>query len=72
MPVAQQHAVTQQELAEALDKFRFQLLADIQALISIPLDDEPLTDAERNAIQEAIDDPGPNIPHQEVLREFGL
>jgi hypothetical protein len=72
MPVAQQHAVTQQELAEALDKFRFQLLADIQALISIPLDDEPLTDAERDALQEAIDDPGPNIPHQEVLREFGL
>ena len=71
MPV-EQHAVTQQELAEALDKLRVQLLADIQALISIPFDDEPLTDAERNAIQEAIDDPGPNIPHQEVLREFGL
>ena len=71
MPV-EQHAVTQQELAEALDKFRLQLLADIQALVTIPFDDEPLTDAERNAIQEAIDDPGPNIPHQEVLREFGL
>ena len=71
MPV-EQHAVTQQELVEALDRFRFQLLADIQALISVPLDDEPLTDAERDAVQEAIDDPGPNIPHQEVLREFGL
>jgi hypothetical protein len=70
--VAEQHAVTQQELAEALDRFRVQLLADIQALISIPFDDEPLTDAERDALQEAIDDPGPNIPHQEVLREFGL
>jgi hypothetical protein len=71
MPV-EQHAVTQQELTEALDRFRVQLLADIQALISIPFDDEPLTDAERAALQEAIDDPGPNIPHQEVLREFGL
>ena len=71
MPV-EQHAVTQQELAEALDRLRVQLLADIQALISIPFDDEPLTDAERDALQEAIDDPGPNIPHQEVLREFGL
>jgi hypothetical protein len=71
MPV-EQHAVTQQELAEALDRRRVQLLADIQALISIPFDDEPLTDAERDALQEAIDDPGPNIPHQEVLREFGL
>ncbi len=69
---AEQHAVTQRELVEALDKFRFQLLADIQALISIPFDDEPLTGAERDALQEAIDDPGPNIPHQEVLREFGL
>jgi hypothetical protein len=71
MPV-EQHAVTQQELAEALDRRRVQLLADIQALISIPFDDEPLTDAERDALQEAIDDPGPNIPHQQVLREFGL
>ena len=71
MPV-EQHAVTQQELAEALGRFRVLLLADIQALISIPFDDEPLTDAERDALQEAIDDPGPNIPHQEVLREFGL
>ena len=71
MPV-EQHAVTRQDLAEALDRFRVQLLADIQALISIPFDDEPETDAERDALQEAIDDPGPNIPHQEVLREFGL
>jgi hypothetical protein len=71
MPV-EQHAVTQQELAETLDRFRFQLLADIQALISIPFDDEPVTDAERDALQGAIDDPGPNIRHQEVLREFGL
>ncbi len=59
MPV-DQHAVTQQELA------------DIRELISIPFDDEPLTDAERGALREAIDDPGPNIPHQEVLREYGL
>ena len=71
MPV-EQHAVTQQELAEALDKLRVQLLADIRAVISIPFDDEPLSDAERDALQEAIDDPGPNISHQEVLREFGL
>jgi len=59
MPV-EQHAVTQQEFAE------------IQAIISVPFDDEPETGAERDALQEAIDDPGPNIPHQEVLREFGL
>jgi hypothetical protein len=52
MPATTQ-PLTKQDLAEALDKFRRQLLTDIQALVSLPLDDEPETDAERAAVQEA-------------------
>jgi hypothetical protein len=70
MPATQ--TLTRQDLTEALDNFRLQLLADIQALVSIPVDDEPVTEEERQAVQEALNDPGPNIPHAEVLREFGL
>lgn len=44
------------------------------ALARAPIDDEPLTEAERRAIDEADDWLKHNkpIPHEEVLAEFGL
>ena len=74
MPV-EQHAVTQQELAEALDRLRVQLLADIQALISIPFDDEPETDAERAAVEEARQEVASGakcLTTEELSRELGI
>ncbi len=45
-------------------------------LANAPLDDEPETEEERQAVQEAKDwlrkRGGKGIPHEEVLREFGL
>ena len=45
-------------------------------LANAPLDDEPETEEERKAVQEAKDwlrkRGGKGIPHEEVLREFGL
>jgi hypothetical protein len=73
--VVEQHAVTQQELAEALDRFRVQLLADIQALISIPFDDEPETDAERAAVEEARQEVARGarcLTTEELSRELGI
>ena len=45
-------------------------------LANAPIDDEPETEQERHAVQEAKDwlhkRGGKGIPHDEVLREFGL
>jgi len=38
----------------------------------LPVDPEPLSDAGAAALRQALDDPAPAIPHEEVLREFGL
>ena len=46
-----------------------------RALATAPLDDEPETDQERQSVEEArayFSRQGKGIPHQEVLREFGL
>lgn len=80
MPASEHQPLTRQELREELAALKTEILgaiarsADPVALalaLAMP-DDEPLTAAEGQAIQEALDDPGPNIPHEEVLREFGL
>lgn len=45
------------------------------ALLNAPEDDEPLSEHERHAIQELerrIKRGEPAIPHEEILREFGL
>ena len=44
------------------------------ALQTAPLDDEPLTPEQRGAIEDACRslDRGEGIPHEEILREFGL
>ena len=42
------------------------------SLLSAPEDDEPETDAERAAVESARRETGPDTPHEEVLREFGL
>jgi hypothetical protein len=45
-----------------------------RALATVPLDDEPFTDAERRAVSEADEwlKHNKSIPHAEVLAEFGL
>ena len=76
-----QHA---HELVERLDAaqiptavrfLEFMLLDPVsRALATAPYDDEPLSDAERRAIDEANEwlKHNEGIPHEEVLAEFGL
>ncbi len=42
------------------------------SLLRAPIDDEPETEEEREAVERARREPGLGTPHQEVLREFGL
>lgn len=42
------------------------------SLPSAPVEDEPESEAERDAVERARREPGPGTPHEEVLREFGL
>ncbi len=42
------------------------------SLLTAPLDDEPETEREREAVERARREPNPGTPHEEVLREFGL
>jgi hypothetical protein len=42
------------------------------SLLTAPLDDEPESEEERSAVEEARSEPGSGTPHDEVLREFGL
>ena len=42
------------------------------SLLNAPLDDEPETDEEREAVERALADPRPAIPLDEILREYGL
>lgn len=41
------------------------------SLLSAPVDEEPETDEERDAVERARREPGRGTPHEEVLREFG-
>ncbi len=42
------------------------------SILTAPLDDELETDDERNAVERALAETGPDTAHEEVLREFGL
>jgi hypothetical protein len=42
------------------------------SLLTAPLDDEPEAEAEREAVERALNDPRPHIPLDQVLREFGI
>jgi hypothetical protein len=42
------------------------------SILTAPLDDEPETENEIAEVEAARREPGPDIPHEEVLREFGL
>ena len=42
------------------------------SLLTAPLDDEPETEQEREAVEKALSDPRPDVPMEEVLREYGL
>lgn len=42
------------------------------SLLTAPLDDEPETEQERQAVKKALSDPRPDVPMEEVLREYGL
>ena len=62
-------------LAEALDRLRVQLLADIRALISVPFDDQPETDAQRAAVEEARQEVARGarwLTTEDLSRELGI
>jgi hypothetical protein len=42
------------------------------SLLTAPPDDEPESEEERGAVEEALKDPRSDVPLQEVLREYGL
>ena len=42
------------------------------SLLSAPIDDEPETEAEREAVERARSKPGRGTPHEEGIREFGV
>jgi hypothetical protein len=42
------------------------------SLLMAPPDDEPESDEERNAVEKALNDPRPDVPLDEVLREYGM
>ncbi len=42
------------------------------SLLSAPLDDEPESEEERAAVEQALAESGPFTSHEEVMREFGL
>jgi hypothetical protein len=83
MPDAQQQPLTKAELVAALDKFQADLLGRlalavqdplIRALLTAPYDDEPYTAEQqrRDAESVAAIERGEGIPHEEILKEFGL
>lgn len=42
------------------------------SLLTAPPDDEPESEEERHAVERALNDSHPDIPLEEVLREYGL
>jgi hypothetical protein len=42
------------------------------SLLTAPPDDELEDEEERAAVERALAEPGPDTPHEEVLREYGL
>jgi hypothetical protein len=61
--------------AETPTRLWVQLLADIQAPIFIPFDDEPETDAERAAVEEARHEVARGarcLTTEELSRELGI
>ena len=42
------------------------------SLLTAPPDDEPESEQERQAVEDALKDPRSDVPLQEVLREYGL
>ena len=65
------------QLSSVIRLLQFMLLDPVsRKLVTAPLDDEPETEQERQAVQEAKDrlkeNGGKGIPHEEILREFGL
>ena len=54
-------------------KFLRSLVDPIElSLLGSPVDDEPETKEEREAVERARREPGHGTPHEEVLREFGV
>lgn len=42
------------------------------SLLTAPPDDEPESEEELDAVERALNDPRPDLPMAEVLREYGL
>ena len=79
----QQNPLTKADLAEALDKLQADLIGRlfiavqdplIRSLLTAPYDDEPYTaEQQRRDVEAAAAiERGEGIPHEEILKEFGL
>jgi len=61
------------ELLPAVRLIEILLLDPVRrSMLLAPSDDEPVTEEQDRLIQEALDDLRPTIPHEQILREFGL
>jgi hypothetical protein len=71
---------TKRQIIEKLDSVPADKLASVLDFVDFislrgedwVLDPAPLTDRERELVQEALDDPRPDIPHSEVVKMLGL
>lgn len=43
-----------------------------RAIMFAPYDDEPITDEEEERVQQALADPRPDVPLEEIREELGL
>jgi hypothetical protein len=78
MPVIEQED-TKQQIIERLDAVppeKLRSVLDYVQFLSVDrdwsLDPSPLTERELELVQEARDDPRPNVPHSEIRKMLGM
>lgn len=62
----------EEEAAETLQLFEGQEDPVLAGFRDAPEDDEPWTEADEAAAQEAEEDPAPSIPLEQIKHEFGI
>jgi hypothetical protein len=70
---------TEQQIIERLDLVPAEKLSSVLDYVQFlsldgdwSLDPSPLTERERELVQEALDDPRPDVSHSEVLKMLGM
>ena len=66
-------ALPAHELETVLDYVQFLMLDPVsKSMLSAPIEDERLSDRERDLIQDAVDNPRPGISDEEFRKELGM